>query len=444
MRMCVSCYTYNVLKTQPTIDDTTTTADINSGSLHIRDLLDKTTSAAKPLLAQLSKYKVTDLISSIEPLHFAPSEEREHHAVAMTHSWQLFQHVYAELASAYAICQRDVLQAYRRHSLSRLHDRQRVMNSARNFVACNASALSTYGRAPVETKLQGNSATEEEKAFRWLHGWVHAEETLNGVEMHNRHELLVFQETAFCRGFAMVLGALVSGSLKIKISLVPPTDLPTAADGVCRVSCRNFLGSTPVKNAATAYRRYPDECVDADYINYEQIAWLLTNHRRSAADRGMDGAPPLTVNLFGSLTRASRGATESFGEVMLTRGAVFVELLHLAMSEYAEGVSFEESSYTDTLAYAGKPDAQLIATLIRHERKMIQAGGGADAIAGKLRKHEEHNGRASGEWANPSIPMSEELYYEFGGMVWPNENPDGWMGTDPATVKFGNTHFTKK
>jgi hypothetical protein len=442
MKMCMDCYGYNVLKTEPGIDDTTKTGDLNSRSILVKDLLLKTKDAALPILQRISEYKVTDMISSIDPGYFAPSEEREHHAVAMMHSWQMFVHVYNSLASAYAICQQDVLLGFRRFGLSKESERHKVMLNAAQFVAENGPALSTFGRASVP-RLQGNPATEEERAERWSHGWVHADEGLNGMDMHNRHELLIFDRVAYTRGFAMVVGALASGCLKINLFLVPPAVLPPAAGGVFRVSCRDFIESKREKTEPT-HRCFPDECVDADCINYEEIAWMLTNHRRAASRCGMDEAPELTLNLFGSLTKAARGETESFGDVTLTRGAVFIELFHMAMSEYAAGVTHAESIYTDTVAYAAEPDGELTATLIRHERKMIDAGGGADVIARKLRRHEEHNNRATGDWDMPCIPMSEELYCEFGGMVWPNENPAGWMGIDDESVEFGNAHIKKK
>ena len=431
---CVACYTHNCFQTEPEVDGR---GGVEHRAKSGREMLANSTRAMEQIVRPMFAYTLADMLSSIDPLHFSPDKEHAPaHAAAIQHYWQHFQPVFRAKASAFVVCQHEILKGFRRHCLSHATcDRRR---HASEYTTLWAAELATVGRAPAGEFKQRNGGADANPCKRWLDPWVTLESFVGGA-VHNRHELVRIEETNYTRSCLRVLGALASGELTIAVHLGVP--LPAAGGGS---TCRALHVVRSNKDASTAFKAYPAKLTDAEHINYEGINTLLTTNRRAAFTRGIDPVPPLHLNLHGSITRAAIGVRVEFGPTVFTVGGCFIELIELAKARFVKGaITTRFGDNADPLEYASHPDGEYVASTITHERKMFSGKKTVRQVVDCILQQQDFLGvKAPTEYGWPSVPVTEELYAGCGLLDWSNETPDHWAGVDVPTIREAGRIFT--
>jgi hypothetical protein len=425
-QMCVPCLRHTVLKTQPELQANQTAVMTRASTG--KEILARCTTGSRPLLRSLFNYSLDKLVASVDKLHFADPDQITLHAVAITYYWMYFQHIYADRPTSYAICQAEFLKGARRAALCKTTPCSGALRTAAVYVQNNVHALSSFGRAPCEC-LQRGEETIANRKKRWFNPWLHHTRDMRTI--HHRHELLVKDKCAYTRSFVQVLSAIASGMLVLCIHLTPYAKLPHTEK--LRVSVRSWQVLCSGKAKETAFRNHPDEWTDGEFVNYEWLASLLWKNRMACYDHGIEPVP-VNVNLFGSLTKAIVGCTDKFGPTNVKSGETFIELVGLGLQSF-NAVEIKESCYSDTLLYAGVPNAAAVADSMRTERVMIKKGGGIERICERIHKNLGIvQGVDPAELTWPEIKITSAMHDEFQSFIWPNETPDGGIGLDTETL----------
>jgi hypothetical protein len=424
-RMCVACLRHAVLKTQPDVQ-ANQTAVLTRASTG-KEILSRCTKESRPFVRTLFNYTLDKFVASVDKLHFADPSHLTLHAVAIVCYWMYFPHIYSDRVASYAICQAEFLKGARRAALCKTTPCSSALKTAAVYVQDNVYALSSFGRAACSC-LKGVDDTGNQLK-QWFVPWIHFTPDMRTI--HHRHELLVKEKWAYTRSFVQVLSAIASGMLVLSVHLTPCATLPVTEK--LRVSVRAWQVLCSGKAKETAYRTHPDEWTDGEFVNYEWLANLLWKNRMACHDHGLDPVP-INVNLFGSLTRAILGRTDTFGPTSVKSGATFIELVGLGLQSFS-AVNVTESCYSDTLLYAGVPNATAIADSMRTERVMINKGGGIQRICERIHKNlEVVQGEDPPDLVWSENPITPAMYDEMQGFIWPNETPDGGIGLDAETL----------
>jgi hypothetical protein len=431
-QMCVACMRHAVLKTQPDVQ-ANQTAVLTRASTG-KEILARCTPASRPFVRTLFNYTLDMFIASVDKLHFADPSQITLHAVAIVCYWMYFPHIYSDRVTAYAICQAEFLKGARRAALCKTTPCSSALTTGAAYVQTNVHALSSFGRASCDCLHKHKEETSASRLKQWFTPWVH--HTPDMRTMHHRHELLVKDKCAYTRSFVQVVSAIATGMLVLCIHLTPYVKLPPTKK--LRLSVRDWQVLCSGKAKETAYRTHPDEWTDAHCINYEWLANLLWKNRMACFDHGLQPMP-VHVNLFGSLTQAIVGCTDKFGPTTVKSGETFIELVGLGLQAFS-AVEIKESCYSDTLLYAGVPNAAAVADSMRAERTMIKKGGGIQRICERIHKNLSIvQGEDPADLVWSDHPITVAMYDEFQGYIWPNETPDGGIGLDNETLAAAKT-----
>jgi hypothetical protein len=445
-QMCERCFERAINQTQSQTDMQTLHGQIHS-SQTATDLLEMVTPAFKIHLKRvLTKFQWWMAIACLDAAHFAAPtrvggkvslEPMELHAAAIKDHPHMFGHVYRMLQYALAINPHQPVMAIRQQAVATctLPDEVRAVIALHGYV--NNRTIDDEGGSHARWVPKNRSVSAA--SMRWVEpdNIVHPHVGMLIVTVQSGKHYVITRECA------RVIKALMTGELVLSIMLAPA--LPAADWRSMNPTAR--MGKHLWANKVPPFRVGLNGCHGhaAPYLNAEELSWdklygFLKHHIDLANATTPANIPTLNLAFAGSLSLAAARVRRTYGNVAVTTGSVFEQLVEAALLRVTRNITVDHGEFSDPLAYTGGQTAHAAAAL-GQEISMLRAD---PAVVGRFGTPSISLNERYGNSDTHEIDCTNhttaadraELWTELKEITYASENNNGNLGKDKHTRKI--------
>lgn len=449
-QMCERCFERAINQTQSQTDMQTLHGQIHAAQT-ATDLLEMATPAFGVHLKRvLTKFQWWMAVACLDAAHFASPvrvggkvslEPMELHAAAIKDHPHMFGHIYRMLQYALAINPHQPVVAIRQQAVATctLPDDVRAAIALHGYVNNRVNDDGSHALWVPKNRSASAETTRWGEPDNIIHPHVGMLiVTVRSARRPKNHYVIT-------RECARVIKALMTGEMRLKIMLAPA--LPAADWRSMNPAAR--MGKHLWANKVPPFRIGLNGCHGhaAPYLNAEELSWdklhcFLKHHLDLVNVTTPANIPTLHLAFAGSLTLAAARGRRTYGNVAVTTGSVFEQLVDAALLHVTSNITVEHGDFSDPLAYTDTVGRSVhAAAALGQEITMLRAD---QAVIGRfgtisIALNERHGIIVPHEidCTNHTTAVDRaELWNELKEIAYASETNSGNLGKDKYTRKI--------